>query len=337
MRRFALARLPLLFVYAMVPTGWAAAAPTADEMEAAIAAIPEQQHYPDGYREMRAAAGLFEREAAPRPQAPTPPHGGTSTDARERVRVAAPQGGGTATRNEQGGQIVQILQSLLLPRTAATATAESGTSEPAPQLYLSACHWSPDLDSADPREAAIELTARRVAMVEQRLQAGGYPPYLFADLLLEYERQLLAHAGQTPAGGADEARAHMQGGMAEPDTRLIGELETRRSQNRGDLPRVSRRDSCYYAAVPGIAPAYVMTNPVGGRVWVISEFFFAVCRRDWNVDRCRRWREVHADQAEALAGIYQIQAQWSDGATWTGERTFERAGREPRRVPIQHP
>lgn len=327
MMRFGLAWLPL-FLLTTFASGAAAAAPV--DPEAVLAAIRDEAYYPEGYRELRAAAAILELEAAapPAPAEPTGPRPGRRTRINRGefggiapAAAATPQGR-TSPAAQPPGQVI-------------VGTVFQPNPEPA-GLLLVPCDWNPALTAADPAGELLEFVARRVAFIDHRLRTSPYPAYLFEDLVRDYERGLLALALEAPAraGDPDDGNGlyRLRGRIQPMDDRIVRELEQRRTAHSGALPAPMIAQPCVFSA--RVAPADVRPLPPSGRAWFIPAIRFNVCRLTrngpdpWSVASCPGWREVHAQQPIRLPGRQFYQARWPDGAR-RGDMTFETFGDDP--------
>lgn len=63
-------------------------------------------------------------------------------------------------------------------------------------------------------------------------------------------------------------------------------------------------------------------NPPSGQLFVISKFFFMLCKAQnidpMNLAKCDRWNEIHGS-VSPLAGDYYYLAKWSDGSIRCGQ------------------
>ena len=284
-----------------------------DGIPAQLPDVPEQPYYPDGYRALRLAAATVEQEGSE----PAPQTGGPGTE-------AAPAGASAAARRRATEAAPTAGRTHAVPFTANRLPAR-----PVP-FFLIPCGWGPELTASEPAEAALEYTARRVAYVDHRLRAQGYPPGMFEGLIRDYEGSMLRLALAPPPSDGN-AVSQLRLRLDPLDERLVRNLEARRIRQGGSLPPVTLRHGCITRDIP-YAPSIVRTSPANGRVWFIPAFRFHVCSNTpngpdpWNLEQCSGWREVHPDQESALVGRQKYQARWRDGATGRGDRTFEARG-----------
>jgi hypothetical protein len=75
-------------------------------------------------------------------------------------------------------------------------------------------------------------------------------------------------------------------------------------------------------------PTIFRTNQPGGRVWIISQLRFEVCRAQfpnpYDRDQCTKWRETDPQNPMQLSGTYVFQVHWNGGGNAHGMRTVER-------------
>jgi hypothetical protein len=291
--------------------------------------IPDETHYPEGYRALRLAADAIEQEELEQEQHAL----ASSSPAVSERPVSRPP-----ALSRRAAEAPPIARPSNLPLIARGVIGRRRL-EP---LDLFPCRWWLHVtpSTSEPADALLEYTARSVAYVDHRLRSYGYPPQIFEGPVGEYERAMLtlaleapAHAGERPDGNA---LPWLTSRVDPLEERLINSLEAGRIRQELNLPIIAHPDNiCAVNSMRPHARSYVRAIPADGRVWVIPVFYFYVCRNTvnipdpWSIDRCRWWREVHPDEASLLVGRQKYQARWRDGAVSRGERTFEDFDGEP--------
>jgi hypothetical protein len=104
---------------------------------------------------------------------------------------------------------------------------------------------------------------------------------------------------------------------------LIGRIDAVRAATSPALPSLA------YAAQANalfVRPVILRSAPPGGRVWIITQLRFDVCRHKvrnpYDIDGCPQWREADPQNPMYLAGTYAFQVNWSDGRRARGQRTI---------------
>lgn len=156
--------------------------------------------------------------------------------------------------------------------------------------------------------------AQTMGLLRAQLAAWGYPQYIYEGAIADFEANgvaTLSSGGQNPIydGAAME--------------QLVGQINTARRTSAPSLPPVTyvmQANALY------VRPVILRSAPAGGRVWVITQLRFDVCRlsvaNPYDIGNCPQWREADPQNPMYLAGTYAFQVRWSDGRNAQGQRTI---------------
>jgi hypothetical protein len=191
---------------------------------------------------------------------------------------------------------------------------------------------SPFLGTGDPgmhlKTLYVEL-ASAVLLAERGLKPTDYPEELWRPYLAAYEEEILA-AG---VGAAPEGWLNVAGNPHY--AALLLELSDYREHNGPDAyPETAMGEGCG----DGGFEVSVVTEPAGGKVWSICEFEYKSCR-EAGIDPDDRlacgWVEETGVIAKVVAGNYRFFAEWPDGRTSRGRRSFLDAAKAEMQVVIR--
>ena len=177
-----------------------------------------------------------------------------------------------------------------------------------------------DVDPSSPEGGALTLDdqllqlAQTMGLLRAQLKAAGYPESLYEAHVHAFELsgvRALAAGRPNPINSAQAMEA------------LMTRINNARERRYPNLPQVEYV-SVQYASF--VRPVILRSKPAGGRVWVISELRFEVCKRSvadpYDTDSCPRWREADAQNPMYLAGTYDFQVLWKNGRNARGQRTI---------------
>lgn len=178
---------------------------------------------------------------------------------------------------------------------------------------------SQEVVEIDRNEAEAEALARRVALLEKRMRQEGYRPEIYKAPLLAYEKAVLALLGDAPAPAfGDDAYSAWEENLHRPFAALAERIEKKRAELQPDEVPIIQQGGCGASE----AAFRITPQPDDGRVWMITQFAFDVCRvrrRDpWSLATCR-WAEVRPERPAYLSGNYVYQAKWPGGAAGRGK------------------
>ncbi len=162
---------------------------------------------------------------------------------------------------------------------------------------------------------AVADLAYRVVYLSNDLQRLGYPPAIWKNIILEYERDVLQHL--SPAPSEDER----QGRLSEFTQELRRSLDAYRSSH----PTIKEE---YMSCGPGDAEiqARIVTQPRASQVLFTPSFYYDLCIAQKidpeDTKRCNRWREAVDGKVEWVSGEYYYIARWPDGTTRRGKFRF---------------
>lgn len=182
---------------------------------------------------------------------------------------------------------------------------------------------SVEVAEPDETDAALFALAQRVVLLERALKRDGYSDAV-AQSLRDYEQRELARLieGRAPAPGdfSEAARGFAEDPEGRELYRFAEAAEARRARLQPDAPPILAEGGCG----AGETPYFIRTLPANGRAWLITEFYFQLCRRrgldPWNREDCSGWGETIPTEERYLAGRYRYQARWPDGARGSGMR-----------------
>jgi hypothetical protein len=140
----------------------------------------------------------------------------------------------------------------------------------------------------------------------------GYPKAFWENLINEYERSTLAGLSKVDTLGRDQVQ------LDEVADRLVIMLSHYRHRFNPSLPYLTRDTGCG----AGDQIVTILAEPKDGRVYLISEFFYELCKAQgidpFDTDRCSQWEEVVNQGIAFVAGRYYYLARWPDGAIRKG-------------------
>lgn len=197
----------------------------------------------------------------------------------------------------------------------------------------------------DPVTARYGFVASEIARIRSDLDRLKFPPSLYAEPLLAFERgeieaatkgpdpqQQAIEAAKWEAAAAEAERlgqeppAYPEDLSAESDeiedpySTLATAIEANRARLAPKLPKVVAEGGC---GAGGAGPVIVKTVPPQGEVLLVNAFAFKVCTRKvpdpWDRFKCK-WTEIETDVKKSLAGRYVYQVTWPDGTVRKGTR-----------------
>jgi hypothetical protein len=175
-------------------------------------------------------------------------------------------------------------------------------------------------DPAEEAEAASSVDeellrlAQTTGLLRAQLTAWGYPESIYEGVVADFEARSVE---QLAAGGPNPI--YSDTAMAD----LIGRIDAMRAANDPRLPSI---DYVMQANATFVRPVILRSVPPGGRVWVITQLRFDVCKRTtsnpYDTAGCPQWREADPRNPMYLAGTYAFQVVWVDGRNVRGQRTI---------------
>lgn len=184
----------------------------------------------------------------------------------------------------------------------------------------------PDRVFDDPGDAERARIALDVSRLRAELSGLGYPPEVFEQPLLDYERRRLNETAQ-PMGAPSE---DLIGELAAEMESRRQVLQLRRPIAYRDCPAPPPRfaSAGYPVPVPerGGEDVAILISPPNGRLWLINGFAFRLCERKtanpWNHIGCG-WNEYTTDDGAHMSGRYIFEVRWPDGTVRRGARILE--------------
>ena len=197
-------------------------------------------------------------------------------------------------------------------------------------------HASPAIDTET--RAAVDS-----AYIKQNLIAAGVPENSASELTKAYHHDL-----ETFAALSDTERQRLTDDGQSPGSQLV------KNANNLHIPGVPQFKDPAPPKVPGqlqpglmcfhnaylkvVTPYRFVMSPAGGRMYVIPQFSFRVCKARkidaYSRDQCDNWTYVGPSQKAWLAGRYVYSAEWPDGRSARDAMDFAVDGMQVHDVPV---
>jgi hypothetical protein len=172
----------------------------------------------------------------------------------------------------------------------------------------------------DYTRGALEEIAMQVITMHGTLQREGFERQQWEPVVQEFEQQAVSIATRYSGEAGHKA-------FFDTYLPLLQSKVTNLANSLGPSPRSGRLVSDDVDGECGDGGIWVQitTLPAGGRVWLMSEFDFRLCRSrghdPWTSGQCR-FNEYTDSDMGLVAGNYQYLAQWPDGTQSRGARSF---------------
>lgn len=174
-----------------------------------------------------------------------------------------------------------------------------------------------ETNQQDDVTSALLTLSFDVLELETDLRVLGFPSDLWAKPIADFEkhelRRIEANVGDLAADQGDSPA------LESLRRDLLKRLTRYHKAHPLDVPEVVLGLGC------GDDGIYVKitTAPSGGRVFVIPQFYFDLCKAQ-RIDPesrevCDRWVEVQPDLDFNVSGIYRYYVSWSDGTSKSGQ------------------
>lgn len=167
--------------------------------------------------------------------------------------------------------------------------------------------------------------AKTMGVLRNQLKAAGYSRAIFETPIEAFE----VRATQELKAGQPNpvlSEISMQS--------LVAAINESRLKTDPSLPPVQL--AAYSAASYTVerSPVILQSDPEGGRIWVIPQLRFEVCRQTvanpYDTVKCTQWKEADDQIPMYLVGTYAYQIHWRNGRKITGQRTIYSLGsKEP--------